>query len=100
MEDVTLKFIKRVGIIPEGDIFQISPKEKSGIDKLSECGGLSPFEMTQSSQISVKTSILSRDVLHVAPLAETKISFITVQQEYEFCNYVYVDGWSFHCTSL
>ncbi|GFT58421.1 hypothetical protein TNCV_2119181 [Trichonephila clavipes] len=29
MKDVTLKFIKRMGIIPEGDIFQISPKKKN-----------------------------------------------------------------------
>ncbi|GFX47593.1 hypothetical protein TNCV_3016121 [Trichonephila clavipes] len=29
MKDVTLKFIKRMGIIPEGDIFLISPKKRS-----------------------------------------------------------------------
>ncbi|GFX48815.1 uncharacterized protein TNCV_901971 [Trichonephila clavipes] len=62
MMDITLKFIKRMGILPEGDIFQISPKEKSGIDKSGERGDQSPLEMTPSSKNSVKTSILSRDV--------------------------------------
>ncbi|GFV72181.1 hypothetical protein TNCV_3278361 [Trichonephila clavipes] len=42
------QFIKRTGIIPEGDIFQISPKEKSRIDKSEERGGQSPLEMTRS----------------------------------------------------
>ncbi|GFX68191.1 hypothetical protein TNCV_1807471 [Trichonephila clavipes] len=38
MKDVvTLTFINRMGIIPEDDIFQISPKEKSRIDKSGEC---------------------------------------------------------------
>ncbi|GFX90693.1 chymotrypsin-like elastase family member 2A [Trichonephila clavipes] len=40
------------------DIFQISPKEKSGIDKSVERGRQSPFEITRSSINSVKTSIL------------------------------------------
>ncbi|GFU23454.1 hypothetical protein TNCV_113791 [Trichonephila clavipes] len=38
------------------------------------------------------------DTLH--RLAATKIPFITFQQEYEFHYNVYVDGRSFHCTSL
>ncbi|GFQ87875.1 hypothetical protein TNCT_396101 [Trichonephila clavata] len=46
MKDVTLKFIKRMGIIPGGDIFQISLKEKSGIDKSGERGGQSLLERT------------------------------------------------------
>ncbi|GFR11293.1 hypothetical protein TNCT_648001 [Trichonephila clavata] len=62
MKGVTLKFIKRLWIIPEGEIFQISPKEKSGVDETGERGGQSPLEMTRLSKDSVKTSILSHDV--------------------------------------
>ncbi|GFU23434.1 hypothetical protein TNCV_4447431 [Trichonephila clavipes] len=61
MKDVTLKFVKREGIILKGDIFQIPPRRKSGIDKSREHGGQSPLEMTRSSKNSIKTSILSRD---------------------------------------
>ncbi|GFT97460.1 hypothetical protein TNCV_1628811 [Trichonephila clavipes] len=61
MKDVTFKFIKRMGIIPEGDIFQISPKRKILNNKSGKRVGQSPLEMTRSSKNSVKTSILTRD---------------------------------------
>ncbi|GFX82344.1 hypothetical protein TNCV_2870251 [Trichonephila clavipes] len=62
MDDATLKFIKRMGIIPEGDIFSDFPKEKKfRIDKPSKRVGQSPLEMTPSSKTSVKPSILSLD---------------------------------------
>ncbi|GFT59245.1 hypothetical protein TNCV_3891891 [Trichonephila clavipes] len=73
MKDVTLKFIKCTGIIPEGDIFQISPKEQFGIEKSVECGGPSPLELTRSSRNSVK-SILSRDMFGID--IERKIRFL------------------------
>ncbi|GFX03360.1 hypothetical protein TNCV_3555861 [Trichonephila clavipes] len=56
-----LKFIKYMEIIPEGGIFHVPRKEKSGIDKSGEQGDESPLEMTRSLKHSVKTSILSRD---------------------------------------
>ncbi|GFQ91297.1 hypothetical protein TNCT_49471 [Trichonephila clavata] len=36
MKDTTLKFIKRLRIIPEGEIFRYPQRKKSGIDKSSE----------------------------------------------------------------
>ncbi|GFY02842.1 RNase H domain-containing protein [Trichonephila clavipes] len=39
------RFIKRMEIIPEGEIFHIPPKEKSGIDKSGERCDPSPLEM-------------------------------------------------------
>ncbi|GFU14704.1 hypothetical protein TNCV_4228621 [Trichonephila clavipes] len=68
MTDVTLQFIKRWGINPEGENFQVSPKEKSRIDKFWEHGGQSPLKMTQSSKNAVKTSIPSCDARTVFSL--------------------------------
>ncbi|GFY36849.1 hypothetical protein TNCV_2568111 [Trichonephila clavipes] len=97
MKDVTLKFIKSMGITSEGDIFQLFPKKNPKLTSPVKRVDQSPLEMTRSSKKLPYCPVMCDTLRRRAATKRTCHHF---QQGYEFCDDVYVDGLSFQWTSL